>query len=84
MPQQRQIEIDLGLNTSNFDELKKSAHHSKRLAELEGCFADEHFTFLDVAFPPSKNFYDDTLKKAVANLYQVDFESYGYDKNMTL
>jgi hypothetical protein len=84
--QLRQIEIELGLNTSNFDELRKSAHHSKRLVELEGCFADEHFTFLDkdVAFPPSKNFYDDTLKKAVANLYQVDFESYGYDKNMTL
>lgn len=80
----RQIEIELRLNISNFDALRESGHHSKRLKESEACFADDHFTFSarEVAFPAAKNFYDEALKKAVANIYKIDFESYNYEMNV--
>lgn len=56
---------------SNFDELRKFGYYLKRLVELEGCFVDEYFIFLDkdVVFFFLKNFYDDIFKKVVVNLY---------------
>lgn len=76
-----QVERDLGLPISDFELLKNSSHHSHRSKEIAEFCGDRHFQFLNqksIVLPASTSFYDESIKNKVANLYKIDFESYGY------
>lgn len=83
-------EIDPQMPTLNegFDAKEKSYHKTKHDRGRGTCVADLPFTKLIVLqdgkeiFPPYRFFYDAQLKRMVANLYHVDFETYGYSKSI--
>ena len=82
-----QIDPDMPTLKEGFDKKEKSYHQTKHDDGRGQCVADLPFTKLVVLregkeiFPPYRFFYDKQLKEMVANLYHVDFTTYGYSKN---
>jgi hypothetical protein len=79
----RRVESELNLKQSNYNKLKKSAHHTSKVAAQE-YVGDRQFTFTEnsnVSVPSTIYFYNDKLQQSIAELYQIDFEHYDYDIN---
>lgn len=80
------IEKTLGLLHSDLKSFARSVHHTAKNSDSSNVFcADECFDIYKKrmrALPPTICFFDSTLKKEVANLYQVDFETYEYDVDL--
>jgi hypothetical protein len=72
------LEADLGLQQSDYAELRRSPHHTTR-ADLPGFFGDTEFGLArDVPTPRTDAFYDEELIRQVGLLYAEDCRAYGY------
>ena len=73
-----ELEAELGLPPSDYDELRRSPHHTTR-SDQPGFFGDTCFrNNRNVAMPSSPAFYDADLVREVGRLYAEDIERYDY------
>lgn len=76
------LEIELALKKSEFQEIIKSKHHSLREENISFC-GDFKFSGLPnqarKSFPKTRWFYNPDLQDKVFQLYRLDFEAYQYD-----
>lgn len=79
----KQIETELGLRESDLVFLNHSGHHVPKNEEntFSGDIPYSVHSTKGLSFPSYIKFYDDHLKKEIARLYQIDFDTYGYEIN---
>lgn len=79
----KRIEAELGLQESNLESLNRSGHHTSRNKEntFSGDISYSVNSTKGLSFPSYINFYDDSLRKEVMKLYQIDFKTYDYDSS---
>ncbi len=80
----KRIETELNLKTTDLDRLKQSPHNTKRESQAEFC-ADVKFKWNpQFKFPSHRCFYDDDIIRKVADIYKMDFNTYGYNPDTLL
>lgn len=72
-----ELEVKLHLRSSKGLDFRKSSHNSERFSTRISV-SDKRFTCMDLKFPDCSFFYDSDLEEIVRNLYQCDFDNYGY------
>jgi hypothetical protein len=77
------VERRLGLPHLDLERYRKSDHHSIRY-DSPGYVGEERFRFSHpkegmLKAPSAESFYNDALRRAVAELYSEDFRRYGFD-----
>lgn len=73
----RRIEDDYSLRASDLPSLSQSIHNRKRVDDEEYC-GDRKYFQREKSFSQFQSFYNDALKKKVAQIYACDFDQYSY------
>lgn len=80
----KQLESTYQLKNSNIKKLANSSHHMKKSMVLKGDWADRELTnesFIGIGrFPTYESFYDKEAIRLVNDIFQKDFEIYGYER----
>ncbi|WP_237980537.1 sulfotransferase family 2 domain-containing protein [Bacillus thuringiensis] len=76
------LEKEFGLLSSDISLLTNSSHHRSHQMIHKGNYADSDITNPQFpSLPTYQSFYDDESLKLVSEIYNDDFEVYGYKKN---
>ena len=73
----RKIEKELGLKTSDIEALSQSFHHREKIPSTS-YNGNKILGRLDQKYYIYESFYNNSMKRRVADLYAFDFSQYGY------
>lgn len=77
----KEVEKELSLKDSDIDQLSQSIHHNTKNPQLKEFVGDKHFPFLrsiNYQVPSNIFFYDKIITDMVFQIYEEDFQRYGY------